>query len=285
MNELLNVLLVEDSESDAALVVRTLRRAGYDVREERVETADGMRSALDRQLWDLVICDYHMPEFTAQAALALVQQTGLDLPFIVVSGAMGEDVAVAMMKAGAHDYLMKDKLARLAPAVARELRDAQTRRERKQAAEALSLRFAELEAVNRVSTVLRAAQTVKEMFPRLLDETLAVLNTDVGGIWLLDNPFHANTARGWFTDITLPSLDSGQGIVGHVFTTGEVYLVHEFITDPRTRDSVRTQVPAGWGGACVPIRTTEGMAGAMFVCVPLPRILSAEEVHLLTTLF
>ena len=170
ISELLNVLLVEDSESDAALVVRTLRKAGYDVREERVETSDDMRSALHRQGWDVVICDYHMPKFSAQAALALAQQTGKELPFIVVSGAMGEDVAVAMMKAGAHDYLMKDKLARLAPAVARELRDAETRRERKRAEEALHLRLAELEAVNRVSTALRTAATPDEMLPRLLAE-------------------------------------------------------------------------------------------------------------------
>ena len=284
MNELLNVLLVEDSESDAALVVRTLRKAGYDVREKRVESGDDMRSALDRQAWDAVICDYHMPQFTAQAALALVQQTGLDLPFIVVSGAMGEDVAVAMMKAGAHDYLMKDKLARLAPAVARELREAQMRRERKEAAEALRLRFAELEAVNRISTVLRAAQTVEEMLPCLLDETLTALNTDAGNIRLVDHPGQPNIARGWFSPITAPPLEPGQGIAGHVITTGELYLVPEFASDPWLRESVRTQVPAGWGGACVPIHTTEGVVGVMFVAVPLPRILTANEVHLLTTL-
>ena len=284
MNERLNLLIVEDSENDAALVVRLLRRAGYDVRNQRVETAGQMQSALDQQTWDVVICDYHMPAFTAPAALALVQQTGVDIPFIVVSGAMGEDVAVAMMRAGAHDYLLKDKLERLAPAVARELRGAQTRRERQQTEEALRLRFAELEAVNRVSTVLRAAQTVAEMLPRLLDETLTVLNTDVGNVWLVDHPGQPNIARGWFTHISAPPLEPGQGIAGHVIATGEVYLVPDFAADPRMRESVRQQIPAGWGGACVPIRTTEGVVGVMSVAVPLPRRLTADEAHLLTTL-
>jgi len=133
MGNPLYVLIVEDSESDAAMVARLLRRAGYDVRDERVETADEMRAALERQAWDVVIADYRLPQFDAPAALALLQQTGQDIPFIVVSGTVGEDTAVAMMKVGAHDYLMKDKLTRLAPAVEREIRDAQTRRERKRA--------------------------------------------------------------------------------------------------------------------------------------------------------
>ena len=137
MSKLLHVLIVEDSESDAAMVVRLLRRAGYDVRDERVETADEMRAALERQAWDVVICDYRLPQFDAPAALALLQGTGLDIPFIVVSGTIGEDTAVAMMKAGAHDYLLKDKLMRLAPAVEREIREAQTRRERQRVEAAL----------------------------------------------------------------------------------------------------------------------------------------------------
>ncbi len=129
----LRVLLIEDSESDAALVIRQLKKAGYAVTHERVETAAQMTAALEKQAWDCVIADYRLPQFDAPAALAVLQAAGLDLPFIVVSGTIGEETAVALMKAGAHDYLMKDKLARLAPAVKRELAEAQSRRERQQA--------------------------------------------------------------------------------------------------------------------------------------------------------
>jgi PAS domain S-box-containing protein len=137
MSEVLRVLQVEDSESDAALIVRLLQKAGYDVRAERVEDADAMRAALARQTWEVIVADYQVPDFDAPIALQVLHETGLDLPFIVVSGTIGEDVAVAMMKAGAHDYLIKGNLARLAPAVEREIRDAHVRRERKRAENAL----------------------------------------------------------------------------------------------------------------------------------------------------
>ena len=127
----LAVLIVEDSESDAQLIVRLLRKAGYEVVSEQVETAEQMRSALEKQTWDVVISDYSLPQFDGRAALELLKEKQQDIPFIVVSGAIGEETAVAMMKAGAHDYLMKGNLTRLAPAVARELGQAEVRREQK----------------------------------------------------------------------------------------------------------------------------------------------------------
>jgi diguanylate cyclase (GGDEF)-like protein len=131
----LNLLLIEDSPDDAALVTRALSRAGYDVRAERVFTAGALRAALAERSWDLAIADFTMPSFTGTAALAIVREAGLDLPFIFVSGTIGEHVAVAAMKDGAHDYIMKGNLARLAPAVDRELREAEVRRERRRANE------------------------------------------------------------------------------------------------------------------------------------------------------
>jgi signal transduction histidine kinase len=133
----LRALLVEDSEADAALVLAELKRAGYEIVAERVYTAPALQAALARQEWDLVIADYSMPSFTGLEALDIVRTSGLDLPFIVVSGTIGEDVAVAAMKAGAHDYLIKDRLARLSPAVERELREAAERRERRRAESSL----------------------------------------------------------------------------------------------------------------------------------------------------
>lgn len=129
----LNALLVEDSENDALLIARMLRRGGYDLAYQQVDTPEGMRAALAQGDWDLIISDYSMPHFSGREALKLLQETGLDLPFIIVSGAIGEEEAVAAMKAGAHDYVMKDKLARLVPAVERELAEAQIRQERRQA--------------------------------------------------------------------------------------------------------------------------------------------------------
>ena len=137
MNKPLCCLLAEDSENDALLLVRQLRMGGYDVTWERVDTAEAMRAALGRKSWDIVLADYKMPHFSGLAALELLKASGKGLPFIIVSGTIGEEEAVAAMKAGAHDYLMKGKLARLVPAVERELRDAVLWREHRRAEVAL----------------------------------------------------------------------------------------------------------------------------------------------------
>jgi signal transduction histidine kinase len=133
----LRALVVEDSELDAALLVRELRRGGYDLSFERVETADAMQAALDNQTWDVVLSDYSMPRFSAPAALALVRGRDLDLPFIIISGTVGEEAAVACLRAGAHDFLVKDSLARLLPAIEREIGEARLRREKKKMQEQL----------------------------------------------------------------------------------------------------------------------------------------------------
>jgi PAS domain S-box-containing protein len=151
VNTPLRVLMVKDSESDAGPLVRRLQQAGYDLAHERVDTADDLRAALAQPDWDIVIADYQMPRFSAPAALEILKASGRDLPFIIVSGTIGEEKAVAMMKAGAHDYVMKDNLARLVPAVERELREAEGRRERQRAEEAL------LTSETTLSSILRAA--------------------------------------------------------------------------------------------------------------------------------
>jgi two-component system, cell cycle sensor histidine kinase and response regulator CckA len=132
MSEPLRVLIVEDSVDDTFFIVRELQRGGYNVTFERVETYASMQAALHGNTWDLIISDYSMPLFGGAAALGLYLQQNLDAPFIMVSGAMGEDRAVEMLKAGAHDYVMKDNLGRLVPSVKRELRGTQERRIRKQ---------------------------------------------------------------------------------------------------------------------------------------------------------
>lgn len=136
----LKVLLVEDSEDDALLLLRELRRGGYDPVYERVDTAGAMEAKLGERDWDIVISDHSMPAFSSSAALSLLRSKGfVDTPFIIVSGRIGEDVAVAAMKAGAQDYIMKDNLARLNTAIERELREAEGRRERRRAEEELKV--------------------------------------------------------------------------------------------------------------------------------------------------
>ena len=133
MKNPLRVLIVEDSEDDALLVIGELKRGGYNSTFKRVETAEAMTAAIEKQAWDIIILDYNLPHFSAPEALQLLQESGLDVPIIVVSGTIGEEVAVSMMTSGVHDYLIKDNLRRLVPAVRRELHEAEIRKEGREA--------------------------------------------------------------------------------------------------------------------------------------------------------
>jgi signal transduction histidine kinase len=130
MGTALRVLFIEDSDDDTALQVRMLRQASYDVEFDRVDSPSALTEVLG-QKWDLIISDYSMPQFTGTDALRLVRERDLDVPFLFVSGTIGEDTAVAALKVGAQDYLMKTNLSRLIPAVRRELREAEERRQRR----------------------------------------------------------------------------------------------------------------------------------------------------------
>ncbi len=160
----IQALLVEDSAVDAELILIELKRSGFQVEAERVETRADMEEALARTSWDVIIADYSLPTFDGQAALELAKSQGTDIPFVVVSGTIGEDSAVAMMRAGAHDYLMKDRLERLGAAVERELAEAVVRRERREAREALEKRVNELSALN-------------NLFQQQLGEQIPVIET------------------------------------------------------------------------------------------------------------
>lgn len=134
----LKVLLIEDSPDDAELLRYELISTGYDIELLRVETEADMRSALSHRTWDIVISDFMLPRFDGEKALRVLQESGVDIPFIVVSGAIGEERAVDIMRAGAHDYVMKDNLQRLVPVIQRELREAAERQARRAAEEQVS---------------------------------------------------------------------------------------------------------------------------------------------------
>jgi PAS domain S-box-containing protein len=138
--------MVEDSADDTQLLMRELQKGGFEPEFRRVETAPEMSEALEAESWDLVISDHSMPGFGSLKALRLLQARRPDLPFIVVSGAIGEDIAVGVMKAGASDYVMKGNLARLAPSIERELREAESRRARRRAEDALAYAAAIVES-------------------------------------------------------------------------------------------------------------------------------------------
>ena len=142
----LNILIIDDSEDDALLMVHALERSGYSVRWQRVQRKGELLASLEADDWDLVISDYHMPEFSALHALEVIRGSGGDLPFIVVSGAVGEERAVEIMLAGAHDFVVKQNLPRLAPVIRRELGEARIRRERRRDEERLHLQAAALDS-------------------------------------------------------------------------------------------------------------------------------------------
>ncbi len=134
---LLKLIIVEDSEDDALLLSLELKRGGYQVEYLRVETSEELRTALKNDQWDLIISDHVLPDFSAPEALNVLKESGLDLPFIIVSSIIDQDIAVAAMKAGAHDYIMKDNLARLIPLVERALYNSNVKAEGKKALEKL----------------------------------------------------------------------------------------------------------------------------------------------------
>lgn len=155
----LRVLLVEDNLDDAELILAELRRRGFATDVSRVDSEAATRHALTTGEWDVVLCDFNLPTCTGTDILRVVRQCDADVPFLFVSGSIGEEVAVAAMRAGAHDYILKENLTRLEPAVSRELRDAEERRQHRQTSEALRQAETRLRRLFESSMVGRSSST------------------------------------------------------------------------------------------------------------------------------
>lgn len=186
-NKPLNVLITEDSEDDALLLVRELHRAGYEPIFERVDSPESLSAALPKRPWDLVIADYTMPRFSGTDALEIIKKSGLDAPFIFVSGTIGEDTAVDAMKAGAHDYIMKGNLRRFIPAVERELREAEMRRERRRAEEQVRQQQERIRALHDINLAITSTLDLQSVLNLLLEKIdLLLPSTAATTIRLID---------------------------------------------------------------------------------------------------
>jgi len=178
MSAVLRVLIVEDHEDDALLVLRELRKGGFEPIWERVQTDVALRQALTAQAWDVVISDYQLPGFNAPTALRILHESLIDLPFIVLSGTIGEATAVAMMKAGAHDYLMKDSLTRLPEAVRREVREANVRAEQRRAEARLQQTAKREQLVRTVTERIRRSLDLDDTLTATVTEVRQILQVD-----------------------------------------------------------------------------------------------------------
>jgi len=170
MKKPLRLLLIEDSEDDAELVLAELRLGDYEPIYERVDTSEGVTAALQNQSWDIIRSDYSMPRFSAPAALGLLRATMLDIPFIIVSGAIGEATAVAAMKQGAHDYILKGSLSRLISAIERELREAEVRRERQRIEEANRGNLRRIRVLHEINMAIASTLDLRTVLEILLDK-------------------------------------------------------------------------------------------------------------------
>ena len=272
MGETLRVLLVEDNPDDAELVLRELRRGGFDPSWRRVESAEAFCDALQSGTWDVILSDYVLPGFGGMRALEILGEKSLDLPFILVSGQIGDEVAVSVMKAGCADYVPKENLVRLAPAIRRELREAKIRRERRHARDALhflaAVSAAFVGSLDYEETIRVAA---RQAVPALADFCVIDVIDEGHAVRRLAQA-HVDPAREEALArlaALYPSTPDSPNAAARAMRTGRSVLVPEFgeaqieeyTRDPRHRDLLRSFNLTS--GLAVPLVARGKIIGAM----------------------
>lgn len=286
MSKTLRVLIVEDSEDDALLLARALRRAGYDVSFERVETAGTMTEALARQTWNLIIADHSMPHFSGTEALELLKKSGLDIPFIFVSGTIGEDTAVAAMKAGAQDYIMKGHLTRLIPAIERELREAEVRIQRRRAEQQVQLHRRRQAVLYDINLAMTSTLDLKKVLDLLLEKNDLLLPYSATTVSLI------NKADGKLEPVAYHNVDEEKwkaqelehGLTNVVFEIKSPLVVGNLQTHPglQDRDFYLDQGFVSYLG--VPLIIRGEVLGVLSFYTKGEHLFANEEVEFLSTL-
>jgi response regulator RpfG family c-di-GMP phosphodiesterase len=286
MNKPLRLLIVEDFPDDAELMVMRLEEEGFSPDWQRVENEEDFLKALEEEP-EFILADWQLPQFSGLRALELLNERGLDIPFILVSGSIGEEAAINALHSGASDYILKDRSKRLGQAVRRTL-DSRRYQQEKEGAEAeLKRRLAELESLYKISTTLRIADTQVGMLKILLTETLQALNTDAGAIWYYEKTegkLFVAEANSWYSVFREDCVEPGQGIIGTVYSSGKPYISKDYHADSQASKKLMSNVPQGWGGVCLPIHAAEAVVAVIDVSVPQPREISPEDLKLLSSI-
>jgi len=288
MKKPLRLLLIEDSEDDAELVLAELRLGDYEPIYERVDTSGGVTAALQNQSWDIILSDYSMPCFSAPAALELLRATMLDIPFIIVSGAIGEATAVAAMKQGAHDYILKGSLSRLIPAIERELREAEVRRERQKIEEANRGNLRRIRVLHEINMAIASTLDLRTVLEILLDKIDLVVSYTAISVRLF------NHKSGLLEPLASRNLDQdewklgpwspGRGLANLVFDTKTSLIIDNLQVDSRVRnrDFFRNHGFVSYLG--VPLVVKEENLGVLSFYMKKEHKFVDEEVDFLSTL-
>ena len=264
----LRALIVEDSENDALLLARELQRGGYDLTYERVDSLEAMKAALEKQQWNIVLSDYTMPHFRGTDALLLLRERDSDTPFIYISGTIGEDMAVAAMKAGANDYVLKGNLKRLVPAIRRELREAEGRRQRKRAEE-------ERRLLQSLALAIARAENLNSALNEVLEKICTSTGWSIGEAWMPSAdgrvmercPAWWGKAEGFekFRERTKElRFGMGQGLVGRAWASRKPIWVADVMAEP---SFLRAQAAKEVGiktGVAIPVLIVHEVVAILF---------------------
>ncbi len=286
MRQPLNLLVVEDSPDDLVFIIRELQRGGYEPVYQRVETAEEFTAALARGGWEAVIADYSLPQFSAMEALELLQASGIDLPFLIVSGAIGEEMAVEAMKSGAHDFIVKSSLARLVPAVEREMREARDRQRRREAETHMAALSKLGQSLSSASTRMEAARVIGNIADELFGMDAFTLDLYSVESDQIETVLNVDTLNGVKQDVGSTVKEGApSGVARRVIEAGALLILREEFT-ALLPDAVAIGDLSRPSASLmfVPIHTQARVIGLMSVQSYAPKAYDARSLRTLQTL-